>query len=175
MIFIVPCNKSCHLLSHFGLHLRYLLLGEGIELLQHLLLVQQLGHQLSPLLLLTRLGAVRIVLQLRNVSEDQTLLLFPGVRIVRNGDCSTDPRSILITLEDEALKIGDSSHHVAKEPATQHIWSFLEILELFCLKMKTAFFESLRYKLITKNDFYYGSCPDIHIRTPIPNRKISCC
>ena len=28
--------------------------------------------------------------------------------------------------------------------------------------MKTVFFESLRYKLITKNDFYYGSCPDIH-------------
>ena len=23
-------------------------------------------------------------------------------------------------------------------------------------------FESLRYKLITKNDFYYGSCPDIY-------------
>ena len=31
--------------------------------------------------------------------------------------------------------------------------------------MKTVFFESLRYKLITtKNDFYYGSCPDIHLR-----------
>ena len=29
--------------------------------------------------------------------------------------------------------------------------------------MKTVFFESLRYKLVTKNDFYYGSCPDIHI------------
>ena len=29
--------------------------------------------------------------------------------------------------------------------------------------MKTVFFESLRYILITKNDFYYGSCPDIHI------------
>ena len=28
--------------------------------------------------------------------------------------------------------------------------------------MKTVFFESLRYKLITKNYFYYGSCPDIH-------------
>ena len=28
--------------------------------------------------------------------------------------------------------------------------------------MKTVFFESLLYKLITKNDFYYGSCPDIH-------------
>ena len=41
--------------------------------------------------------------------------------------------------------------------------------------MKTVFFESLRYKLITKNDFYYGSCPDIHIMTPIPKRKISCC
>ena len=39
--------------------------------------------------------------------------------------------------------------------------------------MKTVFFESLRYKLITKNDFYYGSCPDIHITTPIPKRKIS--
>ena len=32
--------------------------------------------------------------------------------------------------------------------------------------MKTVFFESLRYKFITKNDFYYGSCPDIHITTP---------
>ena len=41
--------------------------------------------------------------------------------------------------------------------------------------MKTVFFESLLYKLITKNDFYYGSCPDIHITTPIPKRKISCC
>ena len=41
--------------------------------------------------------------------------------------------------------------------------------------MKTVFFESLSYKLITKNDFYYGSCPDIHITTPIPKRKISCC
>ena len=30
--------------------------------------------------------------------------------------------------------------------------------------MKTVFFESLRYKLITKNDFYYGSCPDIRIQ-----------
>ena len=29
--------------------------------------------------------------------------------------------------------------------------------------MKTVFFESLCYKLITKNDFYYGSCPDIQI------------
>ena len=29
--------------------------------------------------------------------------------------------------------------------------------------MKTVFFESLRYKLITKKDFYYGSCPDIHM------------
>ena len=29
--------------------------------------------------------------------------------------------------------------------------------------MKTVFFERLRYKLVTKNDFYYGSCPDIHI------------
>ena len=38
--------------------------------------------------------------------------------------------------------------------------------------MKTVFFESLLYKLITKNDFYYGSCPDIHITTPIPKRKI---
>ena len=47
--------------------------------------------------------------------------------------------------------------------------------ELFCLKMKTVLFESLRYRLITKNDFYYGSCPDIHITTPIPKRKISCC
>ena len=28
--------------------------------------------------------------------------------------------------------------------------------------MKTVFYESLSYKLITKNDFYYGSCPDIH-------------
>ena len=29
--------------------------------------------------------------------------------------------------------------------------------------MKTVFFESLRYKFITKkNDFYYGSCTDIH-------------
>ena len=28
--------------------------------------------------------------------------------------------------------------------------------------MKTVFYEILRYKLITKNDFYYGSCPDIH-------------
>ena len=28
--------------------------------------------------------------------------------------------------------------------------------------MKTVFFESLRYKLITKNDFYYGSCPDVY-------------
>ena len=40
-----------------------------------------------------------------------------------------------------------------------YIW---HILELFCLKMKTVFFESLLHKLITKNDFYYGSCPDIH-------------
>ena len=39
--------------------------------------------------------------------------------------------------------------------------------------MKTVFFESLRYKLITKNDFYYGSCPDIHFTTPIPKRKTS--
>ena len=31
--------------------------------------------------------------------------------------------------------------------------------------MKTVFFESLRYKLITKNDFYYGSSPDIHTQT----------
>ena len=31
--------------------------------------------------------------------------------------------------------------------------------------MKTVFFESLRYKLITKNDFYYGSCPDMHTIT----------
>ena len=31
--------------------------------------------------------------------------------------------------------------------------------------MKTVFFESLLYKLITKNDFYFGSCPDIHITT----------
>ena len=29
--------------------------------------------------------------------------------------------------------------------------------------MKTVVFETLLYKLITKNDFYYGSCPDIHI------------
>ena len=29
--------------------------------------------------------------------------------------------------------------------------------------MKTVFFESLHYKFITKNDFYYGSCPDIRI------------
>ena len=28
--------------------------------------------------------------------------------------------------------------------------------------MKTVFFERSLYKLITKNDFYYGSCPDIH-------------
>ena len=28
--------------------------------------------------------------------------------------------------------------------------------------MKTVFFESLRYKLVTKNDFYNCSCPDIH-------------
>ena len=41
--------------------------------------------------------------------------------------------------------------------------------------MKTVFFESLRYKLITKNDFYYGSCPDIHFTTSIRKRKISCC
>ena len=43
--------------------------------------------------------------------------------------------------------------------------------------MKTVFFffESLCYKLITKNYFYYGSCPDIHFTTPIPKRKISCC
>ena len=41
--------------------------------------------------------------------------------------------------------------------------------------MKTVFFESLRYKFITKNYFYYGSCPDIHITTPIPKKKISCC
>ena len=40
--------------------------------------------------------------------------------------------------------------------------------------MKTVFFESLRYKLITKNDFYYGSCPDIHFMTPILKRNISC-
>ena len=33
--------------------------------------------------------------------------------------------------------------------------------------MKTVFFESLRYKFITKNDFYYGSCPDIHISEKI--------
>ena len=37
--------------------------------------------------------------------------------------------------------------------------------------MKNVFFESLRYKLITKNDFYYGSCPDIHITTPIPKKE----
>ena len=30
--------------------------------------------------------------------------------------------------------------------------------------MKTVFFESLLYKLITKNDFYYGYCPDIRIQ-----------
>ena len=41
--------------------------------------------------------------------------------------------------------------------------------------MKTVFFGSLHYKLITKNDFYYGSCPDIHFTTPIPKGKISCC
>ena len=29
--------------------------------------------------------------------------------------------------------------------------------------MKTVFFESLHYKFITKNDFYYGSCLDIRI------------
>ena len=28
--------------------------------------------------------------------------------------------------------------------------------------MKTVFFESLRYKFIIKNGFYYGSCPDIN-------------
>ena len=28
--------------------------------------------------------------------------------------------------------------------------------------MKTVLFESLLYKLTTKNDFYYGYCPDIH-------------
>ena len=37
--------------------------------------------------------------------------------------------------------------------------------------MKTVFFESLRYKFITKNDFYYGSCPDIHIRLQFPKGK----
>ena len=29
--------------------------------------------------------------------------------------------------------------------------------------MKTVFFESLYHKLITKNDFYYGSCHVIQI------------
>ena len=43
--------------------------------------------------------------------------------------------------------------------------------------MKTVFFESLRYKLITKNDFYYGSCPDILISivsTQAPRNAPSC-
>ena len=33
--------------------------------------------------------------------------------------------------------------------------------------MKTMFFESLHYKLITKNDFYYCSCPDNHFKTRV--------
>ena len=37
--------------------------------------------------------------------------------------------------------------------------------------MKTVFFESLRYKFITKNDFYHGSCPDIHITRSVLNWK----
>ena len=37
--------------------------------------------------------------------------------------------------------------------------------KLFCLKMKTGVFESLLYKIITKNYFYFGSCPFIYIST----------
>ena len=38
--------------------------------------------------------------------------------------------------------------------------------------MKTVFFESLHYKFITKNDFYYGSCPDIRtVKTVMKNSK----
>ena len=39
--------------------------------------------------------------------------------------------------------------------------------------MKTVFFESLLYKLITKNDFYYGSCPDIHNKGTVTTRSMS--
>ena len=38
-----------------------------------------------------------------------------------------------------------------------HIFNLF--IELFCLTMKTGVFERLHYKIITKNDFYYGSCP----------------
>ena len=39
--------------------------------------------------------------------------------------------------------------------------------------MKTVFFESLRYKLITKNDFYCGSCPDIHIKAHLGTAQVN--
>ena len=55
-----------------------------------------------------------------------------------------------------------------KQALWYDLFIYLTYFRIIWPEDENCVFESLRYEFITKNYFYYGSCPDIHITTPIP-------